>query len=81
MASGCLTLAHRWDGAEELLPEDCLYFTDTELAKIIEGYCQLSDEARQQQKIRMRDIATQRFGFDINKEKIGRIIEELAGVS
>jgi len=33
IASGCYCLSHYWDGAEELLPEENLFFTSRELLK------------------------------------------------
>ena len=49
MASGCYCLSHRWRGADELLPQEYLYFTDTELREKILQYCVTSEEKKLEQ--------------------------------
>jgi glycosyltransferase involved in cell wall biosynthesis len=78
MASGCYTLSHRWDGADELLPEDCLYGTNGELSEKILAYCGMSDEAREQVRGRLRRIAAEKFNIEVNKLRIGELVEGLA---
>ena len=65
MASGCYCLSHWWEGADELLPEENLFFTGNELNEKILSYCQLSSAAKERQRAMMRSIARDRF--DINK--------------
>jgi len=79
MASGCYTLVHRWGGAEELMPDDCLYFTGRELESKISAFCELPDEDKEKEKKRLRQNVADNFDIEFVKEKIGRIIEELAG--
>ena len=74
MASGCYTLSHRWDGAEELLPEDCLYFTDSELRERIFAFCQLPAEAQGEQRRRLRAIVEEKFNIDVNKREIAKLV-------
>lgn len=76
MASGCYTLSHRWDGAEELLPDDCLYFTDSQLREKISAFCRLSAEAQNEQRRRLRGIVEDNFDIDVNKRKIATIVAE-----
>jgi glycosyltransferase involved in cell wall biosynthesis len=78
MASGCYTLSHRWDGADELLPEDCLYGTNGELSEKVLAYCGMSDEAREQVRGRLRRIAAEKFDIEVNKFRIGELVEGLA---
>lgn len=78
MASGCYCLSHRWRGADELLPQEYLYYTDKELQKLILQYCDASSEERSIQKQRMRALAEERF--DINKtiKQVTQAIDEVA---
>jgi glycosyltransferase involved in cell wall biosynthesis len=78
MASGRYTLAHRWDGAEELLPEDYLFLTDGELQQKIISYCEASDAERQRQQERMRAIAREKFDVELIKGQIRSVLEEVA---
>jgi len=81
MASGCYTLAHRWEGAEELLPEDCLYFTESELLDKIREFARLPAASREQQRMRMRGIAAEKFDIDSNKLRIAELVDEAASLS
>jgi glycosyltransferase involved in cell wall biosynthesis len=76
MASGCYTLSHRWEGAEELLPGDCLYFTESELLCNIRRYCELPEDARDEQRARMRSIAATRFNIAVNAPRIAQLIDD-----
>jgi len=78
MASGCYCLAHRWDGANELLPEEYLFSTNDDLMRMIEQYCELSEDEKLVERQYMRSIA--RKNFDINRtiEKINHVINEVA---
>jgi glycosyltransferase involved in cell wall biosynthesis len=35
IASGCYSLSHHWDGADELIPSDALFFSERELVEKI----------------------------------------------
>jgi hypothetical protein len=35
VASGCYCLSHDWDGADELLPAENLYLTDSQLRQSV----------------------------------------------
>ena len=78
MASGCYCLAHRWRGADELLPQECLYFTDTELRKKILQYCEASEVEKLEQQKRMRTLAQD--NFDIN-QTIRQVIQAIDDVA
>ena len=79
MASGCFTLSHDWEGSDELLPADCRYVTDRELTARIATYRDLPEAARQQQRLRMRALAAERFDADRVHERIDEIIQQCAG--
>jgi glycosyltransferase involved in cell wall biosynthesis len=79
MASGCYCLAHRWDGAEELLPDENLYFTDTELLEKILVFCDAPESDKQRHREHMRTLAADKFDINRTKVQIRQIVEEVAG--
>jgi len=79
MATGCYTLSHHWDGADELMPEDCLYLTDDELVVKVRAFCRATDAARERERHRMRSLVLQRFAADAVGERVAGIIERAAG--
>lgn len=78
MATGCHTLSHAWDGADELVPPDCLYLSDAELAQKVEMFCQAPEADRVRQRQRMRALAVDRFDAERASERIGEIIARSA---
>lgn len=78
MASGCYCLAHRWDGADELLPESNLFYGERELQERILSYCEASDEKKQRWQARMRAIACEKFNLENTKMQIREVVEEVA---
>lgn len=81
MASGCYCLSHRWDGAEELLPPDQLYDTNTELNELILRYADGSQSEKDEATGRLRDLVVDRFNVDKTKLQIRHIVEEAAASS
>ena len=75
MASGCYCLSHRWAGADELLPEPYLYYTDRQMQEKIIQYCQISDTEKQQRRDAMRSIVCDKFNVLKTRTKIREIIE------
>ncbi len=75
MASGCYCLSHHWDGADELLPAENLFFTNRELRNKILYYCDCSEAEKQAQRVRMRSIACEKFDIDQIKDQIRIVIE------
>ncbi len=61
MACGCYTLAHHWDGADELVPPDNLFVSERQLQHKLLAYCALPEPARQAQAAAMRDWACAHF--------------------
>jgi glycosyltransferase involved in cell wall biosynthesis len=81
MASGCYCLSHHWRGADELLPEENLYYTDEELIHRILDYCRMSDTQKQEQRKRMREWAEKNFDIDQTIKQVVQAIEEAAKVT
>jgi glycosyltransferase involved in cell wall biosynthesis len=78
MASGCYCLSHRWDGAEELLPEGNLFYTSAELQEKILHYCDSPAAEKNQQRAHMRAIACDKFDIRQTKAQIIQVIDEVA---
>jgi glycosyltransferase involved in cell wall biosynthesis len=78
MASGCYTLSHFWDGADELLPEEFLYYTNSELKDKILDYYDLSEKERfRWQKMQM-DLVRDKFNIESTKQQIRLLVEDVA---
>lgn len=75
MASGCYTLSHFWDGAEELLPREQLYYGDRELRQRILDYAGLSQGQRAERQCTMRQRVADNFDVDRTKTQIRQLIE------
>ena len=78
MASGCYCLAHRWDGAEELLPEENLYYTNNELLEKILDYCDRPAAEKQMEREHMRDIASNKFDINQTLFHIRGVLEDVS---
>ncbi|MFZ2098660.1 MAG: glycosyltransferase family 4 protein [Anaerolineales bacterium] len=78
MASGCFCLSHRWDGAEELLPPENLYFSGKELREKIMQYCEMPEARKSAEKARMRAIACEKFDIRQTISQIRQAIDEVA---
>jgi glycosyltransferase involved in cell wall biosynthesis len=81
MATGCYALAHRWEGADELLPDGQLYDTNTELNQRLLQYAAVNGDERQEIRRRMRALVTEHFNVDLTKVQIRRIVEETAAAA
>lgn len=79
MATGCYSLSHFWDGAEEILPAKNLFVTEAELQKKIIEYVEYSEAERKKHQAEMRAIACQIFDIEQTKIKIRRAIDEATG--
>jgi glycosyltransferase involved in cell wall biosynthesis len=75
MACGCYTLSHRWDGAEELLPEENLFFTNAQLNSLILKYYDAPEAEREQQQARMRALVREKFNVDKTKLQVRQLVE------
>jgi glycosyltransferase involved in cell wall biosynthesis len=77
MACGCYTLSHFWEGADELLPLENLFFTGSELRKKILEYCDLSEDEKEQKRQAMRAIVCEHFDLNRTKVEIRQIVEDV----
>ena len=80
MASGCFCLSHRWSGAEELVPEENLFFLNTELIEKILHFSNLPQEQRVTSRALMREIAVQKFDIENTKAQIAQTIVDARAV-
>lgn len=78
MASGCYCLSHCWAGADEMLPPEHIYITETQLLQKIIAYSELPASERRQIHARMRAIACERFDVERMKTEIRQVIQEVA---
>lgn len=78
MASGCYCLSHHWRGADELLPQEYLYFTDSELKKKILRYVDMNEFEKNDQKKYMRSIAEDRFDIAQTIKVIAQAVDDVA---
>ena len=76
IASGCYCLSHYWDGADELLPEENLFYTGRELQEKISAYCEVSEEERRRKQSALRQIVAEQFDLAKTSAQIRRLIEE-----
>jgi glycosyltransferase involved in cell wall biosynthesis len=81
MASGCYCLSHQWDGAEELLPPENLYFTGKELQEKIMQYGEMPEARKSIEKDRMRAIACDKFDIRQTITQIRQVIDEVAATN
>lgn len=77
MASERFCISHHWDGAEDLLPAENLFLTNTELKRKILRYCDLPADEKRQQQERMRAIACEKFDIRQISAQIRAVIEEV----
>ena len=76
MASGCYCLSHHWAGADELLPEENLFYSSQELVEKILIYNGLPEDEKIIRKARMRSIVADKFDIQQTKVQIRQLIEE-----
>jgi len=77
MASGCYCLCHHWDGAEELLPKEYLFYTDQELQEKILRYCEISEADKQMHTAALQAIVRDSFSVHKTKTQIRHVVEEV----
>ncbi len=76
MASGCYCLAHAWEGAGEIVPQENLFLTDEELVQKIVEYAKMDDLKRNQRQARMREIASEKFDVKRQIAQIRNVVDE-----
>lgn len=75
MASGCYCLSHFWDGAEDVLPADCLFGFDDELIDKLITYAEASSIEKSRRRAQMRQIACEKFDIRRTTQAIHQVIE------
>jgi glycosyltransferase involved in cell wall biosynthesis len=81
MASGCYCLSHFWDGAEEVLPPDYIFITESELQEKLTSFAHLDESEKQQHRSLMRSIACEKFDIERTKARISTVLEEVLAAS
>jgi glycosyltransferase involved in cell wall biosynthesis len=81
MATGRYCLSHHWDGAEELLPEENLFYTDGALKALVLTFDAMSAADKDRESARLRDRVRERFDVDRTKVRIRQVIEEAAAAA
>lgn len=76
MASGCYCLSHFWDGAEDVLPADCLFGVDDELHEKLVAYAESTTNERCQRRVQMRELACKNFDVRQTTKAIRYVIED-----
>jgi len=78
MASGCYCLSHFWAGAEEMLPPENLYITETDLQEKIIAYAKLPEAGKEAQRAQLRRLAVEKFDIERAKIEIRQVIEQVS---
>jgi glycosyltransferase involved in cell wall biosynthesis len=78
MAAGCFCLSHFWDGAEEILPDEFLYTTETELVEKIINYAALTESAKRQRQETLRAIAVEKYNGEDSIAHYRALIDAVA---
>ncbi len=77
IATGRYCLAHAWEGADELLPGEDLYYSEAELVRQIHTFHQLSDVEREKRREKQRARVLNSFDVDKTKVEIRHVLEDL----
>jgi glycosyltransferase involved in cell wall biosynthesis len=81
MASGCYCLSHRWDGVNEMLPGNHLYYSERELVQKIINYSESPGADKQAMRRSMREIACEKFDINQTKAQFRQAIEAVGAQS
>jgi glycosyltransferase involved in cell wall biosynthesis len=77
MACGVYSLSHAWDGAEELLPPDHLFFSEAELLSKIEDYLELPESAQAEKRQLMQSLVAKKSDIQCTIQRIQEVISEV----
>jgi glycosyltransferase involved in cell wall biosynthesis len=81
IAAGCYALSHHWDGADELMPPEQLYFTNSELIQKITTYCQQTQAEKEAQIHHLQQLLHGKCDVDQTKVQIRQLIEAASTIS
>lgn len=76
MACGCHCLAHGWDGVEEILPAENIFYSGNELQEKLLEFSDKPEAERLLHRSRMRDIVDRQHNIHDTKKEIRRAIED-----
>jgi len=77
MASGIYCLSHHWDGAEELLPDQYLFNTSSDLKEKILTYAELSENQKLEERKFQRTLVEQNFNIEKISKDILQVVNEV----
>ena len=77
MACGCYTLSHRWEGADELLPEENLFYTGTQLRQKILEFVETPEVEKLRKRQALRAIVCEKHDINQIKVQIRQLVEEV----
>jgi glycosyltransferase involved in cell wall biosynthesis len=80
MARGCFCLSHRWEGAEELLPEAFLFGQNSELIQKIQTYADLSEDEKLHAIAQQRQIVEEKFNIKNVAQSVLKVVNEVAEI-
>ncbi len=75
MASECYVLSHNWEGADELLPAENLFFSGRELVEKVIAYSELGDEEQRRRRSNLRRIVAEKCNVDCTKQQVRALVE------
>ena len=78
ISSGAYCFSHFWPGAQELLPDENLYYTDSELGEKIFEFESLSESEKHQKQKKLRDEVLTKCNINLVSELVRKSIEEVA---
>jgi glycosyltransferase involved in cell wall biosynthesis len=78
IASGSYCLSHKWDGAEELLPKDNLYYTEMELVQKINYFYDLPEFEQSEKVAVLQAMIKEKFNVEKTKVQIRELVEEIS---
>ncbi len=78
MAVGTYCISHWWDGAEELLPETHLYYTDRQMGELITAYAALPEAEKQAQMVQLRQHVESNLNMAQVSVEIRQVVESAA---
>jgi glycosyltransferase involved in cell wall biosynthesis len=77
IVSGCYCLSHRWDGADELLPEENLFYSEREFIQKVISFIDLCEIEQSEKVAGLQKMVIEKFNIDDTKVQIRELIEEV----
>ena len=77
MASGCYCFSHHWDGADELLPDEHLFYTNGQMVEKILQYSLLPEAEKREKLAVLRSTVEEKYDIDKTKLQIRQVLEQV----